>query len=315
MSSLPKISIIVPVYNVEKYLQRCLDSIIAQTFTDWECICIDDGSPDNSGKILDEYAAKDNRFVIIHKENGGVSSARNAGLDIARGRYIGFVDSDDWIECNMYECLYNDILETGADVVICGFFGQKCKNKPTVYGVEEAQKLLFLPNGFGGFSCLRLLVAERIQNVRYDTSIEYLEDTKFFYEVFNNCNKIYWNPNPLYHYEENYTSVTKQRGLSHAARTALKAFEDMIDLEPDSSRKRFLAVSYVDFCIDIAVHYLNGYVEIDDSFDILKSVIFQNILKYIFCGYFTFRRKCLTIIICNSTLRNFYMKIRSLKKK
>lgn len=99
----PKISIIVPVYNVEKYLRRCLDSIVTQTFTDWECICVDDGSPDNSGEILDEYAVKDKLFVIIHKENGGVSSARNAGFDTARGEWISFVDSDDWIERDCFE--------------------------------------------------------------------------------------------------------------------------------------------------------------------------------------------------------------------
>ena len=113
----PKISVIVPVYNVERYLRKCLDSIIAQTFSDWECICVDDGSPDNSGKILDEYAAKDKRFVIIHKENGGVSSARNAGLDMARGEYITFCDSDDWIEKETYEVAYMNAKKNNADIV------------------------------------------------------------------------------------------------------------------------------------------------------------------------------------------------------
>ena len=93
----PVLSIIVPVYNVEKYLARCIDSILAQTFTDFELILVDDGSTDNSGEICDEYAGKDPRIIVIHKENGGVSSARNHGLDIARGEYITFVDSDDQI--------------------------------------------------------------------------------------------------------------------------------------------------------------------------------------------------------------------------
>jgi len=90
----PKISIIVPVYKVEPYLRKCIDSILAQTFTDFELILVDDGSPDGCGKICDEYAKKDNRILVIHKSNGGLSSARNAGLEIAKGEYIGFVDSD-----------------------------------------------------------------------------------------------------------------------------------------------------------------------------------------------------------------------------
>lgn len=106
---MPKISIIVPVYKVEKYLHRCLDSIIAQTFTDWECILIDDGSPDGSGKICDEYAQKDGRFRVFHQENQGVSAARNKGLDEARGEYVNFIDSDDWIDSKLLELLYNSV--------------------------------------------------------------------------------------------------------------------------------------------------------------------------------------------------------------
>ena len=97
------ISIIVPVYNVEKYLSRCLDSILFQSFPDWECILIDDGSSDNSGKICDEYAQQDDRFIVIHQQNSGVSAARNAGLDIAKGQWFSFVDSDDWIGSNFLE--------------------------------------------------------------------------------------------------------------------------------------------------------------------------------------------------------------------
>ena len=102
----PLISVIVPIYNVETYLPQCLDSIIVQTWNNLEIILINDGSTDNSGHICDAYVAKDSRIKVVHKSNGGLSAARNSGLDIANGEYIGFVDSDDWIEPTMYENLF-----------------------------------------------------------------------------------------------------------------------------------------------------------------------------------------------------------------
>ena len=115
-----KLSIIVPVYNVEPYLRRCIDSILAQTFTDFELILVDDGSPDNCPSICDEYAEKDLRIVVIHKENGGISDARNAGLDIAKGDYIGFVDSDDFIHPQMYEIALKTAVDYEADIIQWG---------------------------------------------------------------------------------------------------------------------------------------------------------------------------------------------------
>lgn len=115
------VSIIVPVYNTDKFLHRCIDSILAQTYTDFELLLIDDGSKDSSGTICDEYAAKDVRVRVFHKENGGVSSARNMGLDNARGEWITFVDSDDWIDDNYLEALYGACIVSGSDIVFCGF--------------------------------------------------------------------------------------------------------------------------------------------------------------------------------------------------
>ncbi|WP_410477473.1 glycosyltransferase family 2 protein [Paenibacillus sp. B2(2019)] len=112
----PKISIIVPVYKVEKYLKRCVDSILAQTYQDFELILVNDGTPDNCGIICDSFAAQDKRIRVIHKENGGLSSARNAGIEVAEGEYIGFVDSDDWITYDMFEYLLNLIEEYDCDV-------------------------------------------------------------------------------------------------------------------------------------------------------------------------------------------------------
>ncbi|MEG0087047.1 MAG: glycosyltransferase, partial [Niameybacter sp.] len=128
----PTLSIIVPVYNVEKYLPKCIESILAQSFTDFEVILIDDGATDKSGEICEEYANKDTRIKIIHKENGGLSSARNAGIELSNGNYIGFVDSDDFIHPQMYEILLREARSSNSDVVICRY---KCWNE----GEEQGQ--------------------------------------------------------------------------------------------------------------------------------------------------------------------------------
>ena len=114
------ISIIVPVYKSEKFLKKCVDSILSQTYTKIEIILVNDGSPDGSGLICDEYAKKDDRVRVIHKENGGVSTARNAGLDAALGEFVGFVDSDDYVDEDMFETLLKRITDTGADIACCG---------------------------------------------------------------------------------------------------------------------------------------------------------------------------------------------------
>lgn len=134
---MPTISVIVPVYKAEQYLVRCVESIRNQTFSDLEIILVDDGSPDNCGAICDEYAAKDTRITVIHKENGGLSDARNVGLDIARGEYIGFVDSDDWIYPKMYEVLYRSAVEDGSGMVTFAGFQECVSEVPEDAGVRE----------------------------------------------------------------------------------------------------------------------------------------------------------------------------------
>ncbi|MBQ7882921.1 MAG: glycosyltransferase, partial [Phascolarctobacterium sp.] len=126
---MPKLSIIVPVYKVEQYIHKCVDSILNQSFTDFELILVDDGSPDNCGKICDEYAAKDKRVRVIHKENGGVSQARNLGIDEAKGEYISFIDPDDWVDLDMYEKLFSFVDQNELDVACFEVYevkGSKC---------------------------------------------------------------------------------------------------------------------------------------------------------------------------------------------
>lgn len=152
MQTLPEISIIIPVYKVEKYLQPCLESISSQTFTGWECILVDDGSPDNSGAICEEYAARDSRFKVIHRKNGGVSAARNDGLEVSRGKYISFIDPDDIAHPLMMERLKELIESHDADVAQVGFelwFKSFRRKKALVDSVVElergkvAQELLY----------------------------------------------------------------------------------------------------------------------------------------------------------------------------
>ena len=129
----PEISIIVPVYKVEKYLNECIDSILAQTFTDFELILVDDGSPDNCPALCDAAAAKDSRIRVIHKPNGGVSTARNAGLDAARGNWIGFVDSDDVIDKTYYEKLYRAAKQSGAEIAASNILYANADGTPNNY--------------------------------------------------------------------------------------------------------------------------------------------------------------------------------------
>ena len=126
---MPKVSIVVPIYNVEKYLEQCIDSIINQTLKEIEIILVDDGSPDNCPQICDDYVKKDSRIKVVHKTNGGLSSARNAGIEIATGDYIGFVDSDDYIELDMYEKMYNIAIENNVDFVMSDYYSVSNEGK------------------------------------------------------------------------------------------------------------------------------------------------------------------------------------------
>ena len=135
------VSIIIPIYNVEKYLPKCIESLMNQTYRDIEIILVDDGSPDACGKICDEYARVDSRIIVIHQKNQGVSAARNSGLECAKGEYIGFIDPDDWVASEMYEGMLNAILREATDMVICGYdYYDECGC------VDEKRKYVVRPN-------------------------------------------------------------------------------------------------------------------------------------------------------------------------
>ena len=215
---MPELSIIVPVYKVEKYLPRCIDSILAQTFGDFELILIDDGSPDGCGRICDEYARKDKRIVVIHQKNMGVSAARNAGLDIAHGRYIGFVDSDDWIEPQMYEVMMDAIRENGADMAVCGVryadedgkFTRADWLSESVYSRDGLLADVFaMPNRLGGGCCNKVLDASKIASVRFKVGMTIAEDALYLFDCFMRIDGAVKIGDALYNVYERCGSATR----------------------------------------------------------------------------------------------------------
>ena len=309
-----KISIIVPVFKVEKYLNRCLDSIIAQTFTDWECILIDDGSPDNSGKICDEYAKKDERFVVIHQENAGVSVARNAGLDIAKGEYITFVDSDDWVENSFLEEQYNDIISGDYDICICGFVGNK-KKRDQILNCFEARSRLFDEEGTGGYSVLRLIKKEIINNVRYNTSISYLEDTDFFYRLYNNCTKILWTDKPLYNYFDNENSVTREKGITPQKVSMLNTIDKLYNNEKNRKLRRKIFDHTLRLRISLCINAVKRNFYYDAEFEKQKKIILKNFFYVLFSMNFRLKTKILTFVLCAKRNYNKSFVFQYLKKR
>ncbi len=228
MDAQPLISIIIPVYGAEKYLPACLDSVLAQTYRNLEIILIDDGSPDNSGKICDDYAARDSRIRVIHQKNAGVSAARNAGLDAVSGGYIGFVDADDYIKPDMYETLYKRLQECGADIVQCGH----CRvslDGTVILEVETRQAVLdrkgamkeLLVGDIHYSDWDKLYRRELFEGIRFDVHISYGEDLLLNYQILKRCEHVallkgayyFYVQNPLsasYDYKKKYSSPIKQ---------------------------------------------------------------------------------------------------------
>ena len=216
----PKVSVIVPVYNVEPYLPRCIDSILAQTYTDFELILVDDGSPDNSGAICDEYAAKDPRIRVIHKENGGVSSARNAGLDVATGEYVAFVDSDDYVSMLYLEKL----IRNKCDLSICSCYKISENGHSEIFLSVENETYLVTSEKIADWFDKRYLIYVwgkafrraiiESANLRFDCRISLGEDTVFAVNYILLCNSIEFIADSLYFYIK-YSSGTLTKQLTH----------------------------------------------------------------------------------------------------
>lgn len=204
---MPKISAIIPVYNAEKYLKRCINSVFRQNFTDWELILINDGSTDNSDMLCDEFAKSDGRIKVVHKINGGVSSARQAGLEVASGEYVIHIDPDDWIEPNMFEALYSQAIKDMADIVICDYYSESSKGlkyhsqNQDSWNHIDIFKALFRNLHGATWNKLIKLGTIRKYNVTFPKGINLCEDVYFNAELVKNNIKISYLPKAFYHYD------------------------------------------------------------------------------------------------------------------
>lgn len=237
MKNRPIISIIVPVYNVERYLERCINSILNQTFKNFELILVDDGSTDKSGEICDSFAGYDKRIRVIHKKNGGLSSARNVGLDVSIGKYIGFVDSDDWIDEFMYEKLYRNMIKTKSDIVICNFSrvyeenlnmvkSNIYNNKVRVFNNIETLEQLYNDKYIFVVAWNKLYKKELFDEIKYKEGV-ICEDEFIAPYLLYKCKRTAYIPDSLYYYYQREGSIINSK-FNAKRLDKIKALSDRI---------------------------------------------------------------------------------------
>ena len=257
---MPQVSIILPVYNVEKYLRQCLDSIVNQTFKDFECICVNDGSTDNSVSILEEYAQKDKRFKIISQENRGLSGARNTGLKQATGKYVTFIDSDDWIADNFLEVLYEIIEKYQYDIAICNYqfyYSKDDKYIPFTQNIiidKETAK-------FDKFRCCYICGSVNIKLYRKkfleDNKITFLENVVMEDYIFSiisclSTEKIISIKDCLYYYRKQVVSI-----MSNSDNVTISKFYNNFNLIRELRRRKINCPEIENFLVRTFFHNLS----------------------------------------------------------
>lgn len=292
-----KISVIVPVYNVEDYLHKCLDSIIDQTYKNLEIILVDDGSPDNCGKICDEYAEQDNRIKVIHKLNGGVSSARNAALNVATGEYVGFVDADDWIEPDMYRTLIELITDDDIDIATCGYCEDYHDKINYVQNNKEVPEYPMFTNDFlkyiyirdeyrnvAGYIWTKLFRTSIIKDnkILFNENLSIGEDVIFLSDCYLRSKKTVYTKSNLYHYVQHDFSAFHNYKKRIDSMGSCIAYQYVIDLYEknniDSSVVDYVKRFYVYHAsVLLKLSYENNYLT---KVDELKSNIMKHLDVY-----------------------------------
>ncbi len=294
--SQPLVSIIVPIYKVEPYLRRCLDSIVNQTYTNLEIILVDDGSPDGCPQICDEFAANDKRIIVIHKENGGLSDARNTGLDICKGEYISFVDSDDWVDEKYIEILLDLAIKENADIVI----GENIQTKQVVqkqniksitktHSSKDALVHLFSQNHLAFIvSWGKIYKRDLFSTLRFPVS-KFHEDEFTTYLLFNKSKKISYTSKILYFYFQRPDSIMGKQHPQDLLEAEEKQFDfilknNMLDLLSNQAKLICWQILYINSnssneSLTTKLHYYEKYLKKQSN-----PIVHYFLLK-LFCKY------------------------------
>ena len=325
------ISIIVPVYKVEKYLDKCVNSILKQTHKNLEIILVDDGSPDNCGKMCDEFASKDSRIKVIHKENGGLSSARNAGIEIATGKYIAFIDSDDCISEDYCETLYNVILQTNSDVaaidismvredgslIITSLEDEKeLPLEINIYEKEEIVREILRMKTFKNYVCNKLYKRELVAKNKFICGINY-EDIPFTYQILNQAERVAYINKKCYFYLKRsggITSVFSEKNLNDFLDVVIKRFNDVKE-KNKTIEEKYNVYGLLQSTISISIKYVisnQTYDSVDEkierNFKILKEFM-KNSESELITLLDDFQKSAIYLICYNKEL--FYDFLRS----
>lgn len=303
------ISVVVPIYNVEKFINRCIDSIVNQTYTDLEIILVNDGSNDNSGQICDTWASKDNRIIVIHKANGGLSDARNAGLDKATGDYISFIDGDDSIELNTYEVAMSAIKRTGCQIAV---FGKKkvysddrirCTQnmkKEHVFSSKEAIDELFIGRYIDESFCDKLFSKAILDNFHFKVG-EINEDLPMLPTIFEKSEKVVHLGQNLYHYYQNTGSITRS-GYSKKMSVVKEHIEKLYDEYYVNHKHawKMLAMRY-----SIAMVFrINTDIELfKEDYKWYKNIIKNNSFRYCCSSRTSIKDKILCILVLTNAYK------------
>ena len=301
-----KISVIVPVYNMEKYLKRCVDSILAQTYTNLEVILVDDGSSDTSLEICDRYAEADSRVKVVHKANGGLSSARNAGLDVATGDYIGFVDSDDYISADMYRILAEHLENSDCEIANVMYVradeeGNTTPSKVphnTDKEISSEQFIRELMLHVGDVSvCTKLFKVEIFEGVRF-TEGKLNEDLLFMLGVFANVKKVAFVAYAGYYYftRNGSTSNGYGKAVVDMVGNSLFAKQTVIDAYPilKKEAERFAIFQHMAYLLIIPE---NESSKTNEIYQGAKKYLCKNAFRSMFNSYLTWKNKIAVILL------------------
>lgn len=304
------ISIIVPVYKVEQYLSRCIESVLCQTYPNFELILVEDGSPDGCGAICDDYAKKDPRVKVIHKKNEGVSIARKTGVASATGTYLMFLDSDDWYEENMVEVLYATVKEQDCDIAACNYFnniGDKQTTSATgdkaivVYGPKEALRELHIRNKIFTFMWNKIYKATLFEGLNFAPGIIVGEDYQLNVQAIEKSSRIAYVDQAFYHYFFQTGSVCNA-GYTEKHRRVLENFKAIAD--EVSLRYAEIAKDVRAFCILEELAMITAMCK-NNNFDkevikIVKKDVKTHLLQYVRNGNVSIVHKVSAVCICIS---------------